>query len=103
MGLSVLLEVFVLLILGRPSGRNNADVLLALGIGNKQQDFALSHADHHKTLFAILLAVVKEVDGKRIIKHGLCQIEAHAMSAKVSFSLGSMPLKFQLHSTTGYQ
>src|ERR1700675_872516 len=102
MGLGVLLEVVVvLLILRRPSGRNNANVLLALGIGNKQQNFALGHADHHKPLFAVLMAVIEKLDGKRVFKYGLRQIEAYAMSAKVGLGLGFVPLKFQFHNSTG--
>src|SRR5450631_562138 len=103
MGLSVFLEVVVLLILCCPSGGNNADALLAFGIGYKQQEVFLGHADNDKTLFAVVRTIIVTLDGKRVLKHRLRQIEAHAMYAQVSFGLGVVPFKFQFHNTTGNQ
>jgi hypothetical protein len=64
---------------------------------------AFCHADHDKTLLAIVFTIIEALDGKRVFEHRRCQIEAHAMGLQVGLSFGGVPFKFQFHDTTGYQ
>src|SRR5271165_549917 len=79
-GLGVLPEVIVLLILRRSPGRNNANALLAFGIGYKQHNLTLRHANDDKPFLAIVFTIIEALDGKRVFEHRLRQVEADAMS-----------------------
>jgi hypothetical protein len=100
-GLGVLSEVVVLLILRCSPGGNNANALLAFGVGYKQHNPTFSHANDDKTLLAVVFTVIEAFDGKRIFENRLRQIEAHAMSLQVGLGFGVVPFKLYSYNTTG--
>jgi len=88
-------EVIVLLMLRCSPSGNNANALLAFGVGYKQHNVTFRRADDHKTRLAIILTVIETFDSKRIFKNRLCQIEAYSMSLPVGLRFGIVPFKFQ--------
>jgi hypothetical protein len=99
-GLAVLPEVVVLLMLGCPPRRNNANALVAFGIRYKQHNVAFRHADDDKALLAIVLAIIEALDGERILEYRHRQLEAHAMGFQVGLGFDVVPLEFQFHDTS---
>src|ERR1039457_6706317 len=61
-GLGVLPEIVVLLTLCRPPGGNNANALVAFGVGYVQDKLTLRHANDDQTLLAIVFTVIEALD-----------------------------------------
>ena len=54
---------------------------------------AANHAYDHKTLFAIVLPVVKKLHRKRIFKHLFRQFKTNAVLGVVVLGLGAVPFE----------
>jgi len=54
-----------LLILRCSPRRNSAHATLTLGVSHKQHHVTFRHADDDKPIFAIVLAIIEALDGKR--------------------------------------
>ncbi len=76
-------------------GGNNANALLAFGVGYIQHNVTFSHADENKTLLAIVFTIIKALDSKWVVENRLCQIETHAVSLQVGLGFGVVPFKSQ--------
>src|SRR5579864_1686371 len=76
----------------RPAGRDDPNVLAALGVRNKQH-LAPIQAEQVYPFLAVILALVDPLDGKRITagKGGL--LETHSVLDEVSGSLVRVPLE----------
>src|SRR5271157_84479 len=101
--LAVLPEIVVLLILCRSPSRNNANAILAFGVGYEKQDLTFRYADDDKSLLAVVFTIVLALNRKRVFEHRLRQFEAHSVGLPVGLGFGVVPFKFQFHDTTGYQ
>jgi hypothetical protein len=88
-GLGVLAEIVVLFTGCGPPGGNNANALVPFGVGYLQHSVTVRHADKDQTFLAVVFAVVKALNGKRIVKYRFRQIEAYAVSLLVGLGITS--------------
>src|SRR5271165_2636529 len=93
--LGVLSEVVVLLILCCPPRRNDTNPLAAYCVSHKQNNVTLCHPDNDETFFAIVFPIIEALDGERVFKDRLGQIEAHAVGFEVGLCFRVVPFKFQ--------
>jgi hypothetical protein len=98
-GRSILLEIIVLLMLGCPPCRNNPNTLVALVVSHKQQNLPFRHTDDDETLLTVIFpivifAILKAVNGKRVVKHRFRQVEVHAVSFEIRVGLGIGPSEY---------
>jgi hypothetical protein len=73
-----LCEVVVLLIFARTSCRNEAEAPLPRGVDYTEK-LAFNHADDKIAFFAIVLAIIKNLDQEWVTESSLCHLERDAV------------------------
>ena len=85
----------------RPPGGYDSESVPAFGVEHVE-NVGGNPAYNHETFFAIVLPVVKKLNGKRILEDFSGKLKSHSVPVEVVRCLGLVPLEFQSHST-GFQ
>jgi hypothetical protein len=72
---------------------DDANGAIAQRVDNTK-DAAIDHAGDHIAVFAVVLAVIEALDGKRIAESSARRFEGYAMVGIVLRGLGIIPFKF---------
>jgi len=91
-----LLEIIFFFMLGRPSSRNNANAVSALGVNNKHDHVAGCHPDKDETAFAVILTVIHTLYREHISKYRFCQLKTNSMEPQVRLRFILIPFEFQI-------
>src|SRR5438128_7418306 len=90
--LEVLAEVVVLLTACRLPCRDNADALIAFGVGYRQCPPA-GPADDDETILSVVLTVVYPINAGGIVEHESRRLEGHAVLLQIAACLGVAPIE----------
>jgi hypothetical protein len=82
---------FLLMSVGAP-GRYKSDNVFPFGIDHVE-NAAFNHAYDHKPFFVIVLPVIKNFYGKRVVKHALSQFKTDTVFGEVVLSFGLIPFE----------
>jgi hypothetical protein len=79
----------------RPPGGDDSDSIPPFRVGHIKKVCG-NQAYNHETLFAIVLPLVKKLNGKRVFKHLSSQVKSHSMTLEVSFALDLFHSNFKV-------
>jgi len=75
-----------------PSGRNNPNAVITLGVGDEQKN-SLGEPELYESLLAIVLTIVEYRNCEGVRKGELRAVEGDAVLARIGASLGIIPFE----------